>query len=55
MGTIRKDGNTLYKVPTPVESKTQSIVSLQMIVQLMGSLGFTETTLGDLFVEAALL
>ena len=54
---------TIDSLPSPMKEQAQIEweyakdidINNPLIVQLMGSLGFTETTLGDLFAEAALL
>ena len=54
---------TIDSLPSPMKEQAQIEweyakdidINNPLIVQLMGSLGFTETTLGDLFVEASLL
>ena len=54
---------TIDSLPSPLKEQAQIEweyasnieITNPLIVQLMGSLGFTETTLRDLFVEASLL
>ena len=54
---------TIDSLPSPMKEQAQIEweyasnieITNPLIVQLMGSLGFTETTLSDLFVEASLL
>lgn len=52
MGVIRKEGNTLKKVTTPVERRSNSLVSIQNQINNITRYEFTATDLQEDFVCA---